>query len=114
MSANPNLLKIGKRKIPGGAQQPEWLFPGKENASATPKPSIPAPAPAQSKRATKRLEKQLAEDLLKRRDAGESAKATPPAELVGLVSQSPHLSHSKLTKNLGRSVSCRERLYQRK
>ena len=96
MSANPNLLKIGKRKVPGGAQQPEWLFPGAEKASATPKPSIPVPA--QSKRATKKLERQLAEDLLKRRDAGDSSKPAPSAELVGLVctSYQPFVSVTNL------------------
>ena len=85
MSANPNLLKIGKRKVPAGTQQPEWLFPVTENTSASPKPNIHAPAPALSKRATKKLEKQLAKDLLKRRDAGDSPKATPSPDLVGLV-----------------------------
>ncbi|KAG9247274.1 hypothetical protein BJ878DRAFT_205520 [Calycina marina] len=81
MAFNANMTKIGKRKQPGGAKQPEWLWPRPEQTPATPQPSIPA----QSKRATKKQEKQLAEDLLKRRDAGELAKVSPPAQLVGLV-----------------------------
>lgn len=89
MSANPNLIKVGKRKVPAGTQQAEWLFPGAEKTTATPNASTSAPA--QSKRAAKKIEKQLAEDLLKRRDAGDSTNTTPPTELVGLVCLSPAL-----------------------
>ena len=89
MSGNPNMQKIGKRRAPaGGAPQAKWLFPEPGGNTAAPTATTATTTsnvPAPSKRSLKRQEKKLAEDLLKRRDAGEPAKSAPPAELVGLV-----------------------------
>jgi hypothetical protein len=76
--SNPNTQKLGKRKMPPGMQpsQPSWLFSaaGKETQ----------PNPNQSKK-SKNQGKKIAEDLLKRRAAGESAISSPPAQLVQYV-----------------------------
>jgi hypothetical protein len=79
MSGNPNMQKIGKRKTPGGQKQPDWLFPSKDTAMATPK-SQPEDQHNNKK------DKQLAKDLLKRREAGDPPKSAPPAQLLKLVS----------------------------
>jgi hypothetical protein len=80
MSGNPNMQKIGKRKAPPGSQNPTWLFPAAEKPMST-KTNVPVP----SKQSKIKHDKKIADDLVKRRAAGESSKYTPPAELVDLV-----------------------------
>lgn len=80
------MQKIGKRKAAPGTQNPEWLFPGAK------KPSAVAAAPAKSKKS--KAEK-LAQELVKRRDSGESPKPAPPAELLALVSDNCGLVECK-------------------
>jgi hypothetical protein len=74
--SNPNTQKLGKRKMAPGKQQgqPDWLFP----ASGKPTHGYQG---YQSKN-SKNQEKKVAEDLLKRRAAGESSKPSPPPQLV--------------------------------
>jgi hypothetical protein len=78
MPGNPNMQKLGKRRVPAGQKLPEWLFPTGENSlAATSKVGVAQPAANR--------EKKLANDLLKRRAAGEPPKSNPPNELVELV-----------------------------
>lgn len=58
-------------------QQPDWLFPASGKSAQS--------RPGQSNK-SKKQEKKIAEDLLKRRAAGESTKSSPPAQLVEYVS----------------------------
>ena len=73
--SNPNTQKLGKRKTAPGTQQekPEWLW-GKSTQAQQSQSKTP-----------QNPQKKLAEDLLKRRAAGEQAKSSPPAQLVEYV-----------------------------
>lgn len=72
------MQKIGTRKMPPGVQstQPAWLFP---------QAGKPTQANGAQSRESKNQEKKFADDLLKRRAAGESAKLSPPPQLLELV-----------------------------
>jgi len=79
MSGNPNMQKIGKRKMAPGKKQPDWLFPGAG------KPTQPSNFPNQSKRSSNKQEKKFAESLLQRRAAGEPLKPSSSVQLLEYV-----------------------------
>merc|ERR1711964_493761 len=81
MSGNPNMQKLGKKK--NSAKQPDWLFPaaGKPVAAA----AVSTSTSQTQDRSKNKKDKQLAQDLLKRRAAGEPAKLSPPPQLLELV-----------------------------
>jgi hypothetical protein len=72
--SNPNMQKIGQRKMAPGKQQqqPDWLFPAAGKSS-------------QISQSQPKNQKKLAKDLLKRRAAGAAPKTSPPAQLVRYV-----------------------------
>lgn len=82
MSGNPNTTKLGKRKVPLGAQNPSWLFPSTHHK---PTPTQPSTTPMLPQKLKEKEEKKLADDLLKKRAAGKASRSDLPAQLVDLV-----------------------------
>ncbi|RKF78193.1 hypothetical protein GcM1_213024 [Golovinomyces cichoracearum] len=77
MSFNPNQIKLGKKRT-SSKKAPEWLFPDKTESQSKSSPE----AKEMSK---KKLAKQVADNLLKRRAAGETSKTKPCSRLLDAV-----------------------------
>ncbi|RKF79228.1 hypothetical protein GcC1_048013 [Golovinomyces cichoracearum] len=77
MSFNPNQIKLGKKKTTS-KKTPEWLFPDKIDSQS--KSSQEA-----KEMSKKKLAKQVADNLLKRRAAGETSKTKPCSRLLDAV-----------------------------
>ncbi|TQS37174.1 hypothetical protein Golomagni_02360 [Golovinomyces magnicellulatus] len=77
MASNPNQIKLGKKKTIT-KKKPEWLFPDKIDSQSR-------SLPESKEMSDKKKAKQVADNLLKRRAAGESSKKKPCSRLLDAV-----------------------------